>query len=295
MSTATEPRRPGSASVLVRTSRASAGTRVGRGTSSTSCGVPRRWTRPEPPPAPGAASPRWIGAAPRTTMKTALTEEFYGARTLLSLLDRAAPDMVPSFTAMLARSTLDDASPLRPATPRRSSLGLSALQRPRVPEWLSCPHAWRSARSRCPVRRECLQDAISERRWTVMGVFGGDYHDRTHRGDQRPAERTPCRSRCRTDRAPPVGLAKLDDEVEIQALPMPPSSWKRPSRLAWRCGGPAETTRVTRGAFAQAVAPQPARSACRRCGGRLSWRQRSDAAYCSAACKQAAYRMRSAA
>jgi hypothetical protein len=192
--------------------------------------------------------------------------------------------------------------------------------------------------ARCPVRWECLLDAVLERAFTVTGCWGGSMTtervavveqerrrlkaERTPEPivfersgfDQEPGSPVPSHERLteRDEHEDPSCAAAILEASFAERL----ESWQRRAqehrrtrglmpRPCKRCGVEfepstrlqlycakrcqASTTPVA------AAAPLPARSVCRRCGGRLGWWQRADAAYCSAACKQAAYRFRAAA
>ena len=131
------------------------------------------------------------------------------------------------------------------------------------------------------VRIECLTDTVSETALTITGTFGG-----TTTSDRTAAIAEAHRSYKRDH---PSYLSDLDEhEIRMRAAAVLEASfderiedWRRKAQK-----GRGRRPTVT------AAAPRPARSACRRCGSRLAWWRRSDAAYCSAACRQASYRMR---
>ena len=131
-----------------------------------------------------------------------------------------------------------------------------------------------------PVRIECLTDTVGETAITITGTFGG-----TTTSDRTAAVREAHRSyKCDL----PAYIARDEREIRSQAAATLEASF--PERLeGWRMKVQEdrhEPVTVT------AAAPRPARSACQRCGNRLAWWRRSDAAYCSAACRQASYRLR---
>ena len=134
--------------------------------------------------------------------------------------------------------------------------------------------------ARCPVRIECLTDAVGETVITITGNFGG-----TTTSD-RTAAITEAHRAYKRDL--PAYIDRDEREIRTRAAAALEASF--PERLeGWRMKvqeDRREPPAVT------AAAPRPARPSCRRCGNRLAWWRRSDAAYCSAACRQASYRMR---
>jgi len=162
----------------------------------------------------------------------------------------------------------------------------------------------------CPVRRECLMDALQESRFTPVGVFGAT--TTTERQAAWAARLKEVRSgagKVKSERNPegisarvPHGALRSSerkqDAAEI-ADAFEDSYHRRVVMWTERIDLQITKSRAARKRAAATAtvtadaAPLPA-SVCRRCGDRLPWRQRSDAAYCSAACKQAAYRARAA-
>ena len=145
----------------------------------------------------------------------------------------------------------------------------------------------------CPVRRECLTYAL-QAEFGAMGVWGGSTMTERrllmHRGPERLFGEDWAASIEETASfLEDTFAARMNGWRELGRR----YSAKRAANLAAKKAAEVGTMVPVAPSAVTATTSSPA--GCARCGARFSWRQRSDARYCSGACRQADYRARAAA
>jgi hypothetical protein len=187
------------------------------------------------------------------------------------------PDVVPSFVEMLASRTWTHRAAC--AQPPHDGLRwvfqlASGTEPPKgvVARFEIC--------ATCEVRRECLDDAIGERRWSVMGVFGGTtMTERSHAVNTLRVER---RSHMASVSSETVKHGSLgdEDEIEIRAAAADNLDATFDIRLAlWRQRRDARI----------ALLPTEGQTECAHCGQGFLW-PRTEADTCSFRCRRLARR-----
>jgi hypothetical protein len=154
----------------------------------------------------------------------------------------------------------------------------------------------------CPVRRECL-DSVLGAEISYYGIYGG-----TTLTERRAAWTA---RKLKPDPEFNVRSQWREGVTAIRGIDGASLTAHDRKRIAHEIGDRFEATFEERlelwkeraaevaakraeGKAVTATRPRPARPACLRCGGPLAWFQRSDAAHCSNACRQASYRARTA-
>jgi transcription factor WhiB len=146
----------------------------------------------------------------------------------------------------------------------------------------------------CPVRAECLRDSLETMAFDVFGVWGGSVRSERNRlmdGSRNSA------TRIYADTRAPIVEAAF--QVLFDTLDARIHGWQRLVELD---KAEAERTRPERErralerrlqerATLRLGALRPAGS-CRTCDRAFTWRDRSDARFCSGRCRQAAFRGR---
>ncbi len=225
------------------------------------------------------------------------------------LLDPAGRD--------LSSPALGEGRPLRPTTARLAELDHRTIERPRLADEPSQAGGDLCAVSCSPRMSE---DALTETGFTIEGIYGGTTRfERTAAWTAKmrtfkpaadfklPAgknsagtEHVSAAPSRHTDRVTDADRHRIAEEICDEFEATLPERLVALERRADAHRAKLAARAAEREAAAEAVstptAPRPACiPTCRRCGSRLSWRQRSDAQYCGAACKKASYRSRRAA